>query len=243
MLYKDNNKIAQFGWKTETGFCIGLFKKYSIIPSEIKKFTVIPFVKITSDGNRETQLEPISVTHSQNHIFILYKDCLTIISKITSNIIHTKYFKTEYKGVIYNEFSSYLGGNVLLFSKTSLYEIRLGDENNDIWKDYLDIGAFSKAISSCNKVDRLIRKINRINAEEAFNKEDYCKSSKKYAYSDERFENVCLKFIMNGKMDELDKYLKFYLEINIPDKITNKDEEKFIIQSNLMQKEIKSNLK
>ena len=120
MLYKDNNKIAQFGWKTETGFCIGLFKKYSIIPSEIKKFTVIPFVKITSDGNRETQLEPISVTHSQNHIFILYKDCLTIISKITSNIIHTKYFKTEYKGVIYNEFSSYLGGNVLLFSKTSL---------------------------------------------------------------------------------------------------------------------------
>ena len=39
---------------------------------------------------------------------------------------------------------------------------------------------------------------------------------------------------MNGKMDELDKYLKFYLEINIPDKITNKDEEIFIIQSNLI---------
>ena len=35
-------------------------------------------------------------------------------------------------------------------------------------------------------------------------------------------------------MDELDKYLKFYLEINIPDKITNKDEEIFIIQSNLI---------
>ena len=234
MLYKENNKIAQFGWKTETGFCFGLFKKYSIVPSEIKKFTVIPFVKITRDGGKEIELEPISITHSQNHIFILYKDCLTIISKVTSNIIHTKYFKTEYKGVIYNEFFSCKGGNILLFSKNSLYEIKINDENNDIWKEYLDIGNFSKAILTCNENIRLIEIINRINAEESFNKKNYYNSSKKYAFSSERFENVCLKFIMNGKMDYLDNFLEFYLSKNIPDKITDKDQEKFIIQSNLI---------
>ena len=234
MLYKDNNKIAQFGWKTETGFCFGTYSYYAIVPAEIKKFTVIPFAKITSDGNKETQLEPISVTHTKNHIFILYKDCLTVISKITSNIIHTQYFQTEYKGVIYNEFSSCKGGNILLFSKNSLYEIKINDENNDIWKEYLDIGNFSKAILTCNENINLIEIINRINAEESFNKKNYYNSSKKYAFSSERFENVCLKFIMNGKMDYLDNFLKFYLAKNIPDKITYKDQEKFIIQSNLI---------
>jgi len=233
MLYKRNNKITQFGWKTEAGFCFGFYEKYNNLPSEIKKFTVIPFAKITHDGDKRIELEPISVTHSLNHIFILFKDCLTIISKITSNIIHTKYFKTEYKEIIYNEFSSD-GGNILLFSKTSLYEIPLNNESKDIWKDYLDIGDFKNAIRKCNKNETFIRLINRINAEEAFNKKKYYKSSKKYAESSERFENVCLKFIMNDQLDCLDNYLKSYLEKNIPRKIDPEKEQKFIIQRNLI---------
>ena len=235
MLYKKNNKIAQFGWKTQTGFCFGLYKEYSIIPLEIKKFTVIPFAKMTIYGDIEKNFEePVSVAHSKYYIFILYKDCLTIISKISSYIIYSKFFETELKGIIYNEFSSYSGGNILLFSKTSLYEIILTNANNDIWREYLILGSFSKAIRKCKKNERLIRAINRIYAEEAFKEKDYFKSSEKYANSDERFEIVCLKFIMNDKMDCLDIYLKSYLANNIPDKIINKNDQKFIIQSNLI---------
>ena len=121
--------------------------------------------------------EPVSVAHSKYYIFILYKDCLTIISKISSYIIYSKFFETELKGIIYNEFSSYSGGNILLFSKTSLYEIILTNANNDIWREYLILGSFSKAIRKCKKNERLIRAINRIYAEEAFKEKDYFKSS------------------------------------------------------------------
>jgi len=238
MLYKDNNKIAQFGWKTETGFCFGTYSYYAIVPAEIKKFTVIPFAKITSDGNKETQLEPISVTHTKNHIFILYKDCLTVISKITSNIIHTQYFQTEYKGVIYNEFSSCKGGNILLFSKTSLFQIPLNDEDKDIWKDHLDIGDFDKAKRSCNN-KLLERRIDRIHAEESFEKKDYYNATNIYADSDEKFENICLKFIMKDQLDPLNIYLETYLQKNVfPEKDKNHQppplDQKYFIECNLI---------
>ena len=234
LLYKDNNKIEQFGWKTESGFCFGKYNYYTVVPSEVRKFTVIPFAKINSEGRKETELEPISVAHTQNHIFILYKDCLTIISKITSNIIHTQYFQTEYKGVIYNEFSSCKGGNILLFSKNSLFEIPLNDENKDIWKDHLDIGDFQNAIKNCNGNTKLIRRIHRIDAEEAFNKKDYYNSPSIYVDSDEKFENVCLKFIMNDKLDSLTIYLESYIAKNIlPDKKDSLDP-KYFIECNLI---------
>ena len=240
MLYKNNNKIGQFGWKTETGFCFGTFNYYTIVPAEIKKFTVIPFAKINSEGRKETQLEPISVAHTRYHIFILFKDCLTVISKITSNIIHTQYFQTEYKGIIYNEFSSCKGGNILLFSKTSLYEIPLNDENKDIWKDHLDIGDFENAKKNCNNNQNLIRRIDRINAEESFNKKDYYNSPNLYVDSDEKFENVCLKFIMKDKLDSLAIYLESYLQKNIvPQKEKDKPappplDQKYFIECNLI---------
>jgi hypothetical protein len=235
MLYKENNKTTQFGWKTETGFCFGTYNYYTIVPAEIKKFTVIPFAKINSDGRKETQIEPISVAHTRNHIFILYKDCLTIISKITSNIIYTQYFQTEYKGVLYNEFSSCQGGNILLFSKTSLYEIPLNEENKDIWKDHLDIGDFANAEKSCNGNKKLIRRIKRINAEETFNKKDYNNAPSLYADSDEKFENICLKFIMNDKLDSLYIYLETYLTKNIfPDKNEGPLDQKYLIECNLI---------
>ena len=138
----------QFGWKTESGYCYGNFKydnnlkKSTGLPYELKNFTVIPFAKISSQGQKETDCEPNCVVHTNNHIFILYHDCLTIISKLTSNIIHTQYCQNEYDQMIYNEFSKD-GGIILLSSKNGLFQISLKDENKDIWKDYLEINILS----------------------------------------------------------------------------------------------------
>ena len=214
ILYREENKILQFGWKTETGFCFGNYSNYSSLPHEVKKFTVIPFAKITSYGNKEICLEPISITHTKNHIFTLFDDCLTIISKITSNIIDIKYFKSEYTGVIYNEFSSD-EGDILLYSKNGLYQISLNNENKEIWKDYIEIGDYSNALLSCGKNERLKRRINRINADELYEKKDAINSPNKYVNSDEKFENVYLKYLMNDQLEPLNIYLELYLGSNI----------------------------
>ena len=209
----------QFGWKTDSGFCFGQFTylnniKSSGLPFELKQFTVMPYERINNEGMKENGFEPKAVLHTTNHIFILYKDSLTVISKLTSNIVHTQYFQIEYDQMIYNEYAKD-NGIILLNSKNGLYQISLKDENDDIWKDYLEIGDYQKAQTFCGS-ENLKRKINRIDAEYEFDeKNNGFNAANKFANSDEKFEIVCLKYLMKNDIDGLNIYLQVYMESNL----------------------------
>ena len=226
----------QFGWRTDSGYCFGEFKHInsdtsSGLPLEVKEFTIIPFQKITDKGKKELDLAPISVIHTVYHIFILYDDCLTVVSKLTSNIIHTEYFDTKYDQMIYNEFSEIKEekeendenknkkekkgdkGSILLSSKEGVFQISLENENEDIWKDYLDIGDFEKAKAYCNSED-LKKKINKIDADKEFTQNKIV-AANKYAFSDEKLEIICLKYLKEGDFEALKTFLEIYKFENI----------------------------
>jgi len=227
ILYKSDERVDQFGWKTESGFCFGNFNFIDYLPHELNNFTVVPFEKINNRGKKEFGLEPLSVTHTQNHIFVLYKDCLTIISKLTSNIIHTEYLQNEFTGIIYNEFAEEKGV-ILLYSRNGLYQISLKDENKDIWQDYLDTGDYSNALKCVNDNTILTRRINRISADEDYDAKDYMNSVMKYNNSDEKFEIVCLKYLMKDDYEALKLYCELYLNDNVNIK------EKYNLEANLI---------
>ena len=214
-IYRNINgeRLEQFGWKTESGYCFGTFN-FEYLPNEVKSFTVIPFEKINSQAKKESKLEPLSVAQTINHIFVLYNDCLTVISKLTSNIIHTEYLENEFTGVIFNEFAEE-NGLILLYSKNGLYKISLTDENKDIWKDYLNTGDYSSALSCVKDNAKLSRRINRISADEDFYSKDYLNSVMKYNFSDEKFEIVCLRYLMKNQIDSLKLYFELYLSQNV----------------------------
>ena len=214
ILYKTDERVDQFGWKTETGFCFGYFNFIDYLPKELNNFTVVPFEKINQKGKKEKELEPLSITHTQNHIFMLYDDCVTIISKLTSNIIHSLYLKSQYTGILYNEFAED-NGVILLYSKNGLHQISLKEENKEIWKDYLDIGDYTNALKCVEGDVKLTRRINRINAEEYYDNKDYINSAMKYNDSDEKFEIVCLKYLMKNELDTLKLYCELYLSANV----------------------------
>ena len=112
--------------------------------------------------------------------------------------------------MIYHEFSKD-NGIILLSSKIGLYQIPLKDENNDIWKDYLELGDYEKALEY-KENDPLAQKIKRINAEEEFNKntkKNRIEAAKIFAESDEKFEIVCLKYLKEKDLEGLKTYLKF----------------------------------
>ena len=234
----------QFGWRTDSGYCFGDFvdknnDKSSGVPLELKKFTVIPFQKITDKGTKIMDPTPISMVHTFNHIFILYSDCLTVISKLTSNIVYTEYFDTKYEQgaqMIYNEFSKDKG-SLLLSSKNGVELIPLKNENDDIWRDYLDIGDFNRARSLCNS-DKIRKKINRIDAEKEF-KISRLNSVNTYLDSDEKFETICLKYLREGDLDALKLYLEMYKTKNILADVKNdkkdKDEEKILSEEQKLQ--------
>ena len=220
----------QFGWKTESGYCYGSFQynnsiKSTGLPYELKHFTVYPFAKITSHGEKETDQEPNHVIHTINHVFMLFKDCISVISKLTNNIVHVQYCQIEYGQMLYHEFSKD-NGIILLTAKKGLYQISLKDENNDIWKDYLEIGDYQKAQNFCGS-DKLKRKINRIDAEYEFEvKKDGFNAANKFANSDEKFEVVCLKYLMRNDIDGLNIYLQLYMESNLNKEDKNKKNKK-----------------
>ena len=227
ILYKSDERVDQFGWKTESGFCFGNFNFIDYLPHELYNFTVVPFEKINNRGKKESGLEPLSVTHTQNHIFVLYKDCLTIISKLTSNIIHTEYLQNEFTGIVYNEFAEE-NGVILLYSRNGLYQISLKDENKDIWQDYLDTGDYSNALKCVNDNTILTRRINRISADEDYENKDLLNSVMKYNLSDEKFEIVCLKYLMKDDIEALKLYCELYLNANVNIR------EKYYLEANLI---------
>jgi hypothetical protein len=226
IIYK-NDKVEQFGWKTESGFCFGNFNIIDFLPNDLTNFTVIPFEKINSKGIKETGLEPLSVAHTSNHIFVLYKDCLTIVSKLTSNIVHTEYLERDFNGVVFNEFAEE-NGIILLYSTNGLYQISLKDENKEIWKDYLDIGDYDNAIKLVEQNKKLKRRIYRIDADEVYDANDYLNSVMKYISSDEKFEIVCLKYLMKDQFDALKLYCELYLSANVEIKEENNIEANLI---------------
>ena len=218
--------LSQFGWRTSSGYCYGDFEydkseDSSGLPSKVKNFTVIPFEKINEKGKKETKLNPRTVTHSQYHIFILYEDCLTIVSKISSNIIFTKYFDKKYDLMIYNEFSED-NGIILLSSIKGIDQISLKKENDDLWKDYLEIDDYEKALIFCEDENK--RKIiNKLNAEEKLEKDEK-EAANIYINTDEKFEIICLNMLRKGSIDGLKLFLNNKLNsIKEHNELTNED--------------------
>jgi len=210
----------QFGWVTDTGFCFGDFKSSNTtgLPLEIKEFTVTPFQRITNKGTKELNKEPISIMHTFYHIFLLYDNCLTIISKLTSNIIYTKFLDIKFKYMIYNEYSE-KNGNIFLGSENGLYQISLQNENDEIWQEFFEVGLYDEAEKNCHE-KKTIKKIKRVYAENSFQKNtvgDRVMAANNYALSDEKFEIICLKYIKEGDLESLKYFLKMYKSLNFKD--------------------------
>ena len=216
ILYDRINRFEKFGWKTQTGYCFGEYEYgEDYTPEDIKQCIIVPFIKINQNGEKEKD-EPIAIVHSTNHIFILYKDCLTIISKITTNIIHTQYLSKSYNNIFYNEYSTDNGNLILVSNEEGAFKISLEKENKDIWKDYLEIGNYDEAVSICeNNNPGLIKKIKRASAEEFFSKGRGYKAAKDFSISDENFENICILFLMKNDYKNLQKYLSEYSNNNL----------------------------
>ena len=219
IIYNKLNRFEKFGWKTVSGYCFGEYEYgEDYTPEDIKQCIVVPFIKINQNGKKEKD-DPISIVHSANHIFILYKDCLNIISKITTNIIHTQYLSKPFNNILYNEYSNDNGCLILVSNEEGTFKISLEKENKDIWQDYLEIGNYDEAVNICEQLNPgLIKKIKKVSAEDFFEKGRGYKAAKDFSISDEKFENVCILFLMKNDYKNLQKYLTDYTNNNLDSK-------------------------
>ena len=125
----------------------------------INNFIIVPYVKIKKEngGGLEIDENPIAVAHSEFHIFLLYSDCITIVSKITSNIVQTIYLydlNSTNNNISYGLVSMmYDKSNSCLFlnSAKSIYQLQIENEGRDIWKAYLEKEDYENALNHCKQ--------------------------------------------------------------------------------------------
>lgn len=201
LLYKQDN-ISSFGWMTFAGFCYGNFGRDAF--DLVRNFTIVPYAHIKKDGGVDTEDNPLAIAHTDYHIFMLFSDSISIISKITSNIVHTEYIN-DIVNMHYDRFSN----SIWIHSSRNLYRLVIEYEDRDVWKAHLEKEEFDLALQHCRAKNLpYVKKVAKLYGNYLFEKGDFINAALNFAESDEKFEEVALKFLVYNKYDALKIYLQ-----------------------------------
>ena len=166
---------------------------------------------------KEKYLFPIMVCQSIIHIFYLYDDCLLIQNKLTYRICNIIYLKEKYIDIFYNQVMN----GIILYSSSNIYKISLDLESRYLWEFYVEIGQYEFSLQALSYEDQYMAPILRkLYADSLFNQKKYNEAADNYAYSDEKFEHVCLRFLKINNIQSLLRYFAiiFYLKYEKNDK-------------------------
>ena len=227
LLHEEASAEVLFGFMTQCGYIMGKFEN-TINLTPQKNFSVIKYYKPSKETEEKNLSShnpiPKTVCQSKNHIFFLYRDCLVIQNKLTKRIIHDEYLPYSFSDMYYSQI---LNG-IILYNEKGIYKIPLELEFRYLFEDYIEIGNFETALALLTKDDKNIKpKLHKIYADNLFEKKNYLEAAKEYAFSDEIFEHVCMKFLNINNNLALIRYLALVNNLRIKQKsnINNEKEE------------------
>ena len=233
---KEENKTENIGvlvgFMTKSGYCLGnISNLYDYIPQN--KFTVFTYVCYNNELEQTKKIKKIpniiKVCQSINHIFFLYKERLVIVNKLTNRIIHIKYLNEQFIDMFYDEIQN----GIFIYNDHHVFKIGLDDEYKYLWIDYVEINNYELALKTITSEDKIMKsKIHKLYAEYLFKEKKYIESAKEYAFSEEIFEDVCLKFLKISNTKALIIYLALVNYFRIINK--SDDKNKKFIQKYLM---------
>ncbi len=149
---------------------------------------------------------PHSFAVTQFHIVYMYPRNITVLSKISKEIVYSCKFDEAQDPL--QAICLDLRKNKLLLSSKShpLLIAHLNGEDQDAWRYYLKREEFLQAIFACkNGKQRAFA--SGFYADHLFKRGKFEKAAELYAQSDKTFEEVALKFLRAKKYSELISYL------------------------------------
>mmetsp|Transcript_7263 Transcript_7263/g.6394 ORF Transcript_7263/g.6394 Transcript_7263/m.6394 type:complete len:137 (+) Transcript_7263:1008-1418(+) len=130
----------------EFGFCHGNFNlQLGDLVLKKKNLQMISYLKKEGDNVVDNDL-PYSFALTPYHIIFMYPKNLTILSKITNEIVYNKNYDFILKGIQVD----FLTNKALLYStKEKILFAHLKGEDQDAWKYYLKRGLIKDALMAC----------------------------------------------------------------------------------------------
>ena len=231
-LEKEKKSEIIFGFMSQCGYMMG--KLNTINPEPQKSFKVIEFYKPNREQKEELiRAPPKMVSQSLNHIFFLHHDYLVIQNKLTNRIIHDEYLPYPYLDMYYNQISN----GIILYNENGIYKISLENEFKYLFEDYIEIGNYESALELTKEEKKIRPKLHKLYAEHLFEQKKYLEAADEYAFSDEIFEHVCMKFLSINHSQALLEYLALVLFFrcrNKKDKIESEKDSNFFIDKYLI---------
>jgi len=214
----NNNRKTVFGCYGGYGYCMGDIEENTENKKEANLNNIfvlnykkpkylednkVPLFKLEDNQNKDS--DSIMACQSKLFIFVLYKNYLLMINKITQKFINSYKLPIRYLDMFFNQFNQ----NLFLYTEKDIYKLSLENEEKVAWENYVEIGKFDLALNEVAKDDEELRaKIHKIKADNLFREEKYEMAGREYAYSNESFEHICYKFLREGKFSGLISYLE-----------------------------------
>ena len=89
---------------------------------------------------------------------------------------------------------------IWLFSPNAIYKLSIEKEDRHIWKAYLEKGNFESALKQSEKTDlSIFKNISKLYGDYLYSQKLFEESIKHYSLSNENFEIVVLKFLMENQ--------------------------------------------
>ena len=222
LLKKENkNEIDSFGFMSDCGYIIGEINKDLKPQNQFNIFKYYKFEKETKEKSEIIhQIMPKAVCESNFNRFFLYTNYLVVKNKLTNTIKQNEHIKLDLIDIFDNE------DFIIVYSKKNIYKIPLDNENDNLYEDYIQKGDYKTALL-LKKDDALLRpSLHKLYADNLFNNKQYLEAAIEYAFSNEIFENVCIKFLKINNTVGLIRYLILIMQFRLNHIKTEKKKDK-----------------
>ena len=220
LFYRINDKIelGSFVWKTEIAACHADFRLKSAYESSIRIVDLaIEGYKKKNMKEGETIEAPEAVGVTDLYLLLLYNDSLIGISKITKQIEHVEFFRSEGKMI---QMAHEPGTNSMwICSSRRLYRLTIRNKDKNLWRQKLESSNFAEALKLCKANDgKYYGYVAGIYADSKFKHNNFLEAAEYYAISTRSFEDVIIKFLLANNSEGLEKYLTLKLNNIASDK-------------------------
>ncbi len=201
---KSRFSLDSFVWKTSVGACCGSFRQPddSLGPILVRDFLLVPYQK---QQGTTTDL-PQSITIDNKHIFMLYLDNITVVSRKSQEIEFASDFRPadHMAGMVHDPVNKC----VWMYSPKNLYRMVVGESEKAGWRAALENGEFDSAMEACQDEDNRFQEyVAGAYADAEFSAKHTQNAAVLYARSNLRFEEVVNKFLKASDNEGLECYL------------------------------------